>query len=194
MWLVVGLGNPGRRYASTRHNVGFDVIETLAQRWSIPAEGKQLGALVGAGRIGNEKAMVARPQSFMNRSGQPVRSLMGYFKLDTDRVLVVHDDLDLPFGRVQLKRGGGHGGHNGLRDIAKHGAKDTVRVRVGIGRPPEGWETADYVLGKWGDREVGQISQVVDRASDAVEAVLREGLESAMNHINARPKAGETVC
>ena len=170
------------------------MIETLAQRWSIPAEGKQLGALVGAGRIGNEKAMVARPQSFMNRSGQPVRSLMGYFKLDTDRVLVVHDDLDLPFGRVQLKRGGGHGGHNGLRDIAKHGAKDTVRVRVGIGRPPEGWETADYVLGKWGDREVGQISQVVDRASDAVEAVLREGLESAMNHINARPKAGETVC
>jgi len=194
MWLVVGLGNPGRRYASTRHNIGFDVIENLANRWSIPAEGKQLGSLVGSGRLGNDKALLARPQSFMNRSGQPVRSLMGYFKLDTDRVLVIHDDLDLPFGRVQLKRGGGHGGHNGLRDIAKHGAKETVRVRVGIGRPPEGWDTADYVLGKWGDREVGQISQVVDRASDAVEAVLRDGLESAMNHFNARQKAGETVC
>jgi len=194
MWLVVGLGNPGRRYASTRHNIGFDVIENLANRWSIPSEGKQLGSLVGSGRLGNEKALLVRPQSFMNLSGQPVRSLMGYFKLDTDRVLVVHDDLDLPFGRVQLKRGGGHGGHNGLRDIAKHGAKDTVRVRVGIGRPPEGWKTADYVLGKWGDQEVGQISQVVDRASDAVEAVLRDGLESAMNHFNVRQKASEPVC
>ena len=194
MWLVVGLGNPGRRYASTRHNVGFEVIENLAQRWSIPAEGKQLGALVGAGRIGSDKAMLARPQSFMNRSGHPVRSLMGYFKLETNNVIIVHDDLDLPFGRVQLKRGGGHGGHNGLRDIAKHAGKDTVRVRVGVGRPPEGWDTADYVLGKWSSAEQAEIPHTVDRASDAVEAVLRDGLETAMNQFNVRPKADTPVC
>jgi len=189
MWLVVGLGNPGRRYVSTRHNIGFKVIENLANRWSIPAEGKQLGSLVGGGRIANDKAFLARPQSFMNRSGHPVRSLMGYFKLDTDRVMVIHDDLDLPFGRVQLKRGGGHGGHNGLRDINKHAGKDYIRVRVGVGRPPEGWETADYVLGKWNSTEQVEVSGVVDRASDAVEAVLRDGLGGARNRIKVRPKA-----
>ena len=194
MWLVVGLGNPGRRYAGTRHNIGFDVIENLANRWNIPADGKQLGALVGSGRIGNDKAILARPQSFMNRSGQPVRSLMGYFKLDAEQVVVVHDDLDLPYGRIQLKRGGGHGGHNGLRDLAKHSVKDSVRVRVGVGRPPEGWDTADYVLGKWSQDEKAQIDQVVDRASNAVEAVLRDGLESAMHHFNVRHKSDATVC
>jgi peptidyl-tRNA hydrolase, PTH1 family len=194
MWLVVGLGNPGRRYAATRHNIGFTVIETLAHRWSIPVEGKQLGSLVGAGRIGNDKALLARPQSFMNRSGQPVRSLMGYYKLDAEAVLVVHDDLDLAFGRVQVKRGGGHGGHNGLRDINKHAGKDYVRVRVGVGRPPEGWDTADYVLGKWTTAEQQDLTATVDRAADAVEGVLRDGLEAAMNRFNVRNDAGISVC
>jgi PTH1 family peptidyl-tRNA hydrolase len=194
MRLVVGLGNPGRRYAQTRHNVGFMVIENLAHRWSIPADGKQLGSLVGAGRIGNEKAMVVRPQSFMNRSGQPVHSLMGYFKLAPDDVVVVHDDLDLPFGRVQIKRGGGHGGHNGLRDINKHVGPDYTRVRMGVGRPPEGWETADYVLGKWNKAEQGEIGHIVDRGADAVESLLRDGLEAAMNIFNVRPEAGSASC
>ncbi len=194
MWMVVGLGNPGRRYASTRHNVGFDVIENLANRWTITADSKQLGALVGVGRIGSDKALLARPQSFMNRSGEPVRSLMGYFKLELDKVVVVHDDLDLPHGRVQLKRGGGHGGHNGLRDIAKHAGSDTLRVRVGIGRPPEGWATADYVLGKWSITEQGTIPSIVDRAADAIECLLREGLDGAMNQFNVRQKADIPVC
>jgi PTH1 family peptidyl-tRNA hydrolase len=194
MRLVVGLGNPGRRYAQTRHNVGFIVIENLAHRWSIPADGKQLGSLVGAGRIGNDKAMVARPQSFMNRSGQPVHSLMGYFKLSPKDVVVVHDDLDLPFGRVQIKLGGGHGGHNGLRDINKHVGSDYIRVRMGVGRPPEGWETADYVLGKWNQSEQGEIDQVVDRGADAVESLLRDGLEAAMNIFNVRQEAGSPSC
>jgi PTH1 family peptidyl-tRNA hydrolase len=193
MWLVVGLGNPGRRYAATRHNVGFSVIENLAQRWSIPADGKQLGSLVGGGRVAGDKAMLARPQSFMNRSGHPVRSLLGYFKLDTDKLVVAHDDLDLPFGRVQVKRGGGHGGHNGLRDINKHAGKDYIRVRVGVGRPPEGWDVADYVLGKWNTGEKSEISAVVDCASDAIETVLRDGLDGAMNKFNVRPKANAPI-
>ena len=194
MWLVVGLGNPGRRYASTRHNIGFSVIENLAHRWSIPADGKQLGSLVGAGRVGNDKALLARPQSFMNRSGHPVRSLMGYFKLEAEKVVVVHDDLDLAFGRVQLKRGGGHGGHNGLRDINKHAGKDYVRVRVGVGRPPEGWDTADYVLGKWTPGEQSEIGHTIDCASDAVEAVIQGGLEAAMNRFNVRQSADTLGC
>jgi len=188
VFLVVGLGNPGRRYAETRHNVGFTVVETLANRWSIPIEGKQLGSLVGTGRIGDTRAILSRPQSFMNRSGQPVRSLMGYFKLEPDEVVVIHDDLDLTFGRVQVKRGGGHGGHNGLRDLNKHLGGDYTRVRVGVGRPPEGWNSADYVLGKWGSEEKDVIDGVVDQASDAVELLLREGVDVAMNRFNTRPK------
>ena len=188
MFLVVGLGNPGRRYAETRHNVGFTVIEMLANRWSIPVEGKQLGALVGSGRIGDARAILARPQSFMNRSGQPARSLMGYFKLDAENVVVVHDDLDLEFGRIQLKCGGGHGGHNGLRDLNKHVGPGYARVRVGVGRPPEGWDSADYVLGKWTPEQKDAIDGVVGDASNAVELLLRDGIDAAMNQVNTRPK------
>lgn len=193
MWLIVGLGNPGRRYANTRHNIGFTVIETLAQRWSIPAEGKQLGSLVGSGRIAVDKAVLARPQSFMNRSGHPVRSLLGYYKLDPKRLLVIHDDLDLPFGLVKLKNGGGHGGHNGLRDINKSAGNEYARVRVGVGRPPEGWSVSDYVLGKWNPTEAKSIASVVDRAADAVESVVRDGLEPSMNHFNQR-RLDASVC
>ena len=194
MFMVVGLGNPGRRYVETRHNVGFAVIETLAQRWTIPADGKQLGALVGSGRVSNGKAMLVRPQSFMNRSGTPVRSLMGYYKLETDKVVVVHDDLDLPFGRVQIKRGGGHGGHNGLRDINKHAGPEYARVRMGVGRPPEGWDTADYVLGKWSSSETNELESILGKGADAVESILRDGVDAAMNVVNVRKSAGKLSC
>jgi PTH1 family peptidyl-tRNA hydrolase len=158
--------------------VGFKVIENLQDRWQIQGESAQLGALVGSGLIANTRATLVRPQKFMNRSGHPVVSIAGYYKLGEEDVIVVHDDVDVPFGQVRMKRGGGHGGHNGLRDIIKH-----------LG--PEGWDTADYVLGKWAAPEQAEISQIVDRASNAVEAVLRDGLDSAMNQFNTRPsKAG----
>jgi PTH1 family peptidyl-tRNA hydrolase len=188
VFLVVGLGNPGRRYARTRHNVGFKVIENLQNRWQIQGQSAQLGALVGNGMIANTRTTLARPQKFMNRSGHPVVSIAGYYKLDEQDVLVVHDDVDLPFGHVRIKRGGGHGGHNGLRDIIKHMGPNFPRVRVGVSRPPEGWDTADYVLGKWGPSEQDEVPTVVDLASDAVEAVLRSGLEAAMNQFNTRPE------
>ena len=191
MFLVVGLGNPGRRYVRTRHNVGFKVIETLQQRWEIHGEGKQLGCLVGSGMIANSRAILARPQAYMNRSGQPVASITGYYKLTEEDVLVVHDDVDLPFGQVRVKRGGGHGGHNGLRDLIQHIGRDFPRLRVGVGRPPEGWDTADYVLGKWSGEEREAVSSLVDLASDAVEAVLRDGIETAMNQFNTRPERAD---
>ncbi len=193
MFLVVGLGNPGRRYVSTRHNVGFKVVENLQNRWQILGESAQLGSLVGSGMIANTRTILARPQKFMNRSGHPVASIAGYYKLEEERVLVVHDDVDLPFGEVRVKRGGGHGGHNGLRDLIKHIGREFPRVRVGVGRPPEGWDTADYVLGKWTPAESTEVPSMVAEASDVVEAVLRDGLEAAMNQFNTRRKAVNTA-
>jgi PTH1 family peptidyl-tRNA hydrolase len=188
---IAGLGNPGRKYDGTRHNVGFLVVDRLAERWSIDCAKVQHGALVGSGPIKQEKAVLLKPQTFMNRSGHPTRSVVGYFKGQIDDLIVVHDELDLPFGAVRIKMGGGHGGHNGLRDLHKHmGGPGYIRVRVGIGRPPEGWETADYVLGKWNATEKDSLAEVVDKAADGVELFLTEGLEAAMNRFNVRPGKG----
>ena len=189
MFLVLGLGNPGRKYASTRHNVGFLVVERLAERWNTSVDKKHFGALVGNALIGRTPATLAMPQSYMNLSGQPAASLRGFYKLDNDKIVVVHDDLDIPFGDVRVKTGGGHGGHNGLRDLNKCLGNDYHRVRVGVSRPPEGWDTADYVLGKWSTEESQALADVVDDAADAVEAVLADGALAAMNHFNQRGRA-----
>ena len=187
MHLVVGLGNPGRQYAQTRHNAGFHVVDRLAERWGGHVDRKQFGALVDSVRIGGASVVLAKPQQFMNRSGQAVASLRGFYKLEVDEVVVVHDEVDLDFGTVKLKEGGGHGGHNGLRDIqAKLGNNGFVRVRVGVGRPPAGWDTADYVLGRFSASEQAELADLVDRAADAVERILEEGAAKAMTEVNAR--------
>lgn len=187
MWFIVGLGNPGARYAQTRHNAGFLVVDRLCERWSIPCDRKQFGALVGEGSLRGEKAVVAKPQGFMNLSGQPVRSLLGFYKQQTDRLIVVHDEVDVPFGELRVKRGGGHGGHNGLRDLGVHLPDvNYVRVRVGVGRPPAGWDTADYVLGTWAPNQRDELDGLIDRAADAVEQVVSSGLDAAMNVYNTR--------
>ncbi len=189
MWFVVGLGNPGRSYEKTRHNAGFLVVDRLAERWGIRCDKKQLGALVGDGAIRHERSVLMKPQGFMNRSGQPTRSILGFYKSEVGDMVVVHDDLDLPFGTVRLKKGGGHGGHNGLRDLHKHfGGGDYHRVRFGIGRPPEGWDPADYVLGKWSPGEQDGLPSAVDLAADAVELLLTQGLTVAMNTFHVREK------
>jgi len=187
MHLVLGLGNPGAKYRRTRHNAGFLVVDRLANRWGARLDRAQFGALVDRARVGGSDAILAKPQKFMNLSGQAATSLRGYYKVDSADVVVVHDDVDIPFGDVRVKAGGGHGGHNGLRDIqAKMGTNDFVRVRFGVSRPPPGWETANYVLGNWHDDEVEQLDELVDRAADAVEAVLRDGTKRAMNDTNGR--------
>ena len=188
MHLVVGLGNPGRRYASTRHNVGFDVAERLAERWSFGGTSDRFGSLVADGRIGEARAAIARPQKFMNCSGGPVAAVAGFYKVAPEQTVVVHDEVDLPFGQVRVKAGGGHGGHNGLRDLVQHFSAAFLRVRVGVGRPPEGWDTADYVLGKWTAAEQAALPGVVDAAVDAVEAVIHDGAAAAMNRFNVRPE------
>lgn len=192
MHLVVGLGNPGRRYERTRHNAGFLVVDRLAERWGARVERSQYKALVDTTRVRDANVVLCKPQTFMNLSGESVVSLKGWYKVETDDVVVVHDDLDLPFGDVRLKKGGGHGGHNGLRDIqARLSTAAWIRVRCGVGRPPEGRDAADYVLGVWAEHETAQLDDFVDRAADAVEAVLSEGLSAAMQHVNARPKRAE---
>jgi PTH1 family peptidyl-tRNA hydrolase len=187
MHLVVGLGNPGKRYALTRHNAGFMAVDTLSSRTGADCSRSQFGALVDRTDVSSNPVVLAKPQSFMNRSGQPVASLKGYYKVDAEQVVVVHDELDLPFGTVKVKLGGGHGGHNGLRDIMKHfSGKDFVRVRVGVSRPPPGWDVANYVLAPWTGDEQDQLEDVMRRAADAVEVIVSDGAKSAMNQINQR--------
>lgn len=189
MHLVIGLGNPGRKYDKTRHNVGFLVADRLAARWGGACDKAQLGALVGKVRVRDHEVVIAKPQSFMNLSGQPAVSLRGYYKVTNAEIIAVHDDLDIPFGQVRVKIGGGHGGHNGLRDLnSRLGDGNYVRVRVGVSRPPPGWDPADYVLGAWDTAEQRDLDEIVDRAADAVEAVLRDGVTAAMNVVNTRPK------
>ncbi len=189
MHLIVGLGNPGRRYADTRHNAGFMVIDRLAERWGAPVDQRQFGAEIGKALIAHKPAILAKPQSFMNLSGQPVASLKGFYKSKNDEIVVVHDDMDIEFGQVQVKEGGGHRGHNGLRDINQKVGSDYVRVRFGLSRPPEQWDPADYVLGKWSTDQKSQLDSAVDQAANAVESVLRDGVAAAKNTYNTRPGA-----
>ncbi|MEN0068565.1 MAG: aminoacyl-tRNA hydrolase [Myxococcota bacterium] len=187
MHLVLGLGNPGRQYEPTRHNAGFLVVDRLAERHGFSCDKRQFNALVGKSRVGTTDAMFAKPQGFMNRSGHPASSLRGYYKVAPSDVVVVHDELDLPFGDIRVKVGGGHGGHNGLRDLlAQLGGGDFARVRFGIGRPPVGWEVSDYVLAKWSSAERDVLDGHVDHAVEVLEAVLSDGPRAAMNQFNVR--------
>jgi PTH1 family peptidyl-tRNA hydrolase len=189
MHLVVGLGNPGARYARTRHNVGFLAVERIAARAGASVEKKLYGALVGDGALSGSKVMFAMPQQFMNLSGQPVASILGFYKIPMPELIVVHDDMDIPFGRLRVRVGGGHGGHNGIRDIHRLVGTDFVRVRVGVGRPPEQMDPADWVLAPWSSAEAAALDPLLDAAADAVESVVRVGVTKTMNTFNAAPSA-----
>lgn len=185
--LVVGLGNPGPDYAETRHNVGFRVVELLAARAGGGRFSRhRTNADVLEGRLAGRRVVLAEPRTFMNLSGGPVAGLLRYYAVPVEDLVVVHDDLDLGFGVVRLKRGGGEGGHNGLRSISKSvGTRDYLRVRFGIGRPPGRQDPADFVLKRFTGTEVKELDLAVDLAADAVEALLSDGLEQAQNRFHA---------
>lgn len=190
MHLVVGLGNPGSRYARTRHNVGFDVVDRLADRHRITLGEKRFKSVLGSGRIAGEPAVLAQPQTFMNVSGDAIGPMAGWYKLDLDHVVIVHDDLDLAFGDVRVKVGGGHGGHNGLRSLVQRlPGPDFVRVRVGVGRPQGPMDVSAWVLSRWSSEEGPEVDGIVDRAADAVEAVLADGPTDARNRVNGEGRA-----
>jgi PTH1 family peptidyl-tRNA hydrolase len=184
-FLVVGLGNPGKEYAANRHNVGFMVADLLARRIGARfGRAKRAQAEMAEGRLGfgGPRLVLVKPLTFMNLSGAPVVSLAQFFKVPVDNVVAVHDELDLPYGQIRAKRGGGEGGHNGLRSMSKSlGSKEYARVRFGIGRPPGRQDPADYVLSDFSGAERKELEFLVDRAADVTEAVVLEGVEWAQN-------------
>lgn len=187
-WLVVGLGNPGPRYAATRHNIGQLVTDELAARREEAYREHKAGARVVETwlRPGGPKVILAKPNSFMNLSGKPVAALVRFYSVPPERLIVVHDELDIPFDTVKLKLGGGHGGHNGVRDIAAAlGTADFVRVRAGIGRPPGRQDAADWVLSPFGAAERQTLPILVSDAADAAESVIGEGLLAAQQKHHA---------
>ncbi len=187
MKIVIGLGNPGKKYERTRHNVGFMAVDELARQAGAAVSQERHYALIGKARIGNEPVVLAKPQTFMNDSGRSAAAILRDAYAAAGDLIVVHDELDLPLGAVRVKSGGGHGGHNGLRSlIAYLGSPDFIRVRVGIGRPPAGMDTADYVLGIFHAEEGAAAGDAVCRAAEAVTMIVADGVTKAMNTFNQK--------
>jgi PTH1 family peptidyl-tRNA hydrolase len=189
--LVAGLGNPGPEYARTRHNAGFWLVDELARRHggNFRFEGKHQAELARV-RIGGEEIWLAKPMTFMNRSGGPVSSVLGFYKVAPTQMLVAHDEIDLPSGTVRLKEAGGHGGHNGLRDIIAAQGDAFWRLRIGVGHPGTKKEVVDFVLTRAGADEQRAIDETIAAGADAIEEMLRAGAQVAMNKLHARPPAG----
>ena len=183
--LVVGLGNPGETYANTRHNAGFMVVDEVAQAFSILLERKKFDVFFGRGDIDDMETILAKPMAFMNRSGPPVQKLAKYFRISCENMLVVHDDIDLAFGRLKIKEKGGDGGHKGLRSLIDvFGGGDFGRVRIGIGRSEREISVTDHVLGRFNSDEKAVMKQIITNAKNAVFTILCEGIEEGMKRFN----------
>ena len=187
MKLVVGLGNPGKKYQHTRHNIGFRVIDRIAEQHDVSVARKCCDALVGEGIVDGEKMVLVKPQTYMNRSGEAIQGLLRKFRASAQEMVVVYDDLDLPFGRVRVRRGGSAGGHRGAMSILESLAgAPFFRVRLGIGRPPEGVEPAEFVLSGFTPEEAQTVGSLIDQGANAVVYLLREGGERTMREFNRR--------
>ncbi len=189
MYIIVGLGNPGKEYHRTRHNVGFDVIDVLSEKLGIALNKSAMHGLIGEGFVGGEKIVLVKPQTFMNLSGQCVSELVSWYKIDMDRLLVVYDDIDLPLGKLRLRKSGSAGTHNGMRSIiGLLGRENFPRLRVGVGKKPEGWDLADWVLSHYQSEEDRKIQfDAFLRAADTVQELIQNGMDSAMRTANANP-------
>ncbi len=187
MKIIVGLGNPGRKYERTRHNAGFIAVDELAGSLRVDIAQEKYHALICRARIDSEETVLAKPQTYMNESGRAVGAIVRGTYAAVSDLIVIHDELDLPFGAVRVKIGGGHGGHNGLRSIIEHlGSSDFIRVRIGIGRPTPGMDSADYVLSLFLVEERQAVPDVMARAVEAVKTVISEGPTRAMNVFNQK--------
>jgi PTH1 family peptidyl-tRNA hydrolase len=185
--LIVGLGNPGRQYADNRHNVGFQCLDRLAKAWGLSLSRRKHKALLAQGEIVGQRAVLAKPQTFMNLSGEAVKRLARFYQVPPENILVIYDDLDLPLGRIRLRPEGGSGGHKGMKSIIQHlGSNGFARLRVGIGRPTHG-DPVDYVLSDFTSDEWTVIEEVYERVVSAVELWLAKGIAAAMNRYNLNP-------
>lgn len=190
MFIIVGLGNPGKEYEGTRHNVGFEVIDRIAEKYNIAVDTKKHRALIGKGMIGSEKVILAKPQTFMNLSGESVRSLLDYYKVDeTEELLVIYDDISLENGQIRIRAKGSAGGHNGIKNIIAHlGGQEFPRIKVGVGEKPSRYDLADYVLGHFSKSEQEQMEEGYDHALHAVEQITNGEITAAMNEFNRKKK------
>lgn len=185
MFLIVGLGNPGTEYAATRHNIGFDMITYLSDKYRIPMRGKEGKAIVGKGFIEGQKVMLAQPQTYMNLSGESVRALMDYYKLDEEDLVIFYDDISLPVGQVRIRAKGSAGGHNGIKNIIQHlGTQEFPRIKIGVGAKPEQGDLVKHVLGRFGKEENAKIRDVFALAERGLLVLLQEDVAAAMNEVN----------
>ena len=188
MFIIAGLGNPTREYEGTRHNVGFDVIDRLAARYNIDVDVKKHRALIGKGMIAGQKVILAKPQTYMNLSGESIRSILDYYKVDPEtELIVIYDDISLDVGKLRIRAKGSAGGHNGIKNIiAMTGTQNFMRIKVGVGEKPKGWDLADYVLGRFDTQNRKLVDEAQERACKAVEMILSEGVDAAMNEFNRK--------
>ena len=188
MYIIVGLGNPGSRYAHTRHNVGFDTIDILADRYGISVDNKKFKALWGKGVIEGQRVVLAKPQTYMNLSGESVRQLIDFYKIDeTEELIVIYDDISLEPGQLRIRGKGSAGGHNGIKSIIAHlGGQDFKRIKVGVGEKPLGFDLADYVLSRFSKAERESVEEALQRAAQAAAAIMTDGMDAAMNRYNKK--------
>lgn len=188
MYVIAGLGNPEKKYFHTRHNVGFDVIDALSERYNIGLTETKFKAAYGKGRIGDERVILVKPLTYMNLSGEAIAPICNYFKIDPkERLIVISDDVELDVGKLRVRPKGSAGGHNGLKSIiAKLCTDEFKRVRVGVGKKPREWDMVDWVLGHFDDEDVPKIKEGIDTAADAIEEIIRNGVDSAMNSFNGK--------
>ncbi|MDO4522530.1 MAG: aminoacyl-tRNA hydrolase [Eubacteriales bacterium] len=188
MYIIVGLGNPGNKYDKTRHNVGFDTIDVLADKYGIDVDNKKFKALYGKGVIEGQRVILAKPQTFMNLSGESVRELIDFYKVDeTSELIVIYDDISLEPGQLRIRTKGSAGGHNGIKNIISHlGGQEFLRVKVGVGEKPKGFDLADYVLSRFSKEERALVEEAQKRAAQAVVSLMTDGAETAMNEYNRK--------
>ncbi|MBP3460406.1 MAG: aminoacyl-tRNA hydrolase [Lachnospiraceae bacterium] len=188
MFIIAGLGNPSREYDKTRHNAGFDTVDYLAEKHGISISEKKHKALVGKGIIAGEKVILIKPQTFMNLSGESIRAVLDFYKADErEELIVVYDDISLPPGQLRIRKKGSAGGHNGIKNIIAHLGHDTfMRVKVGVGEKPQGYDLADYVLGRFSKEDRAVMEEAFKEAADAIEVMITEGPDAAMNLYNKK--------
>lgn len=184
MYIFVGLGNPGVRYDSTRHNIGFEVIDHFSRTHHIPVRKIKHKALIGEGRINGEQVVLIKPQTYMNLSGESLQSIIRFYKIPLENLVVIYDDIDLETGKIRIRQQGGSGTHNGMRSILSHlNSEGFPRIRMGVGKPLQG-DLADYVLGRFRPEEIPLMENAIVRASEALECIVKDGLQKAMNRYN----------
>ena len=189
MKLIAGLGNPGAEYANTKHNVGFMLIDALAEHLNASAWKEDFSSSVAEARIGGEKIFLVKPLTYMNNSGEALGPMLSYYKLDTEDLVVAHDDMDIPAGTVRIRKKGSSGGHNGIKSIIAHvGSENFARVRIGIGRPPAGWSVINHVLAPFSAEDVPRIRKAIDYLLPAMECIAQDGTDLAMNRYNPHKK------